>query len=340
MSTAISTDIRTPQFRSQPADDAAAVRTELTAGLLAPLPMVAPKFLYDTLGSRLFEAITELPEYYPTRTEAAIMARHGPAMAAALGRGRVLVDLGAGNCAKAARWFSLLQPPRYVAVDISVDFLRQALQGLQREHPAMDMVGLGLDFSQHLDLPADLVGAGPRTLFYPGSSIGNFTPAQALALLRQVHAACAGGALLIGVDLQKPADVLERAYDDPLGVTAAFNRNLLLTLNRLLGADFALADWAHAAHFDPVQSRVEMHLRARRDVCVRWPAGERRFRAGQTLHTENSYKYTRQSFMALLHDAGFAQAACWTDEREWFAVFAAQASAGYAGADAHRRADR
>jgi len=320
-----------PQFHSRPTDDAAAVRAELGAGLLASVPVVAPKFLYDTLGSRLFEAITELPEYYPTRTEAALMARHGPAMAAAVGRGRVLVDLGAGNCAKAARLFGLLQPPRYVAVDISVDFLRQALQGLQREHPAIDMVGLGLDFSQRLDLPAGLVGPGPRTLFYPGSSIGNFNPAQALALLRQIHAACEGGALLIGVDLQKPVDVLERAYDDPLGVTAAFNRNLLLNLNRLLGADFALADWAHVARFDPVQSRIEMHLRALRDVCVRWPGGERRFQAGQSLHTENSYKYTRQSFMALLHDAGFAHAACWTDAQEWFAVFAAQAAPGYAG---------
>jgi len=288
------------------------------------VPVVAPKFLYDALGSRLFEAITELPAYYPTRTEAALLARHGPAMAAAVGRGRVLVDLGAGNCAKAARLFGLLQPPRYVAVDISVDFLRQALQGLQREHPAMDMVGVGQDFSQRLDLPADQVGPGPRTVFYPGSSIGNFTPAQALALLRQIHAACAGGALLIGVDLHKPVEVLERAYDDPLGVTAAFNRNLLLTLNRLLGADFMLADWAHMARYDPVQSRIEMHLRALRDVCVRWPGGERCFRAGQTLHTESSYKYTRQSFLALLHDAGFAHAACWTDEQAWFAVFAAQ----------------
>ena len=228
---------------------------------------VSPKFFYDPLGSRLFDAITELDEYYPTRTEAAILAAQGPDIAAAAlaltGAAPVLVDLGAGNCAKAARLFPLLAPRRYVAVDISVEFLRQALQALQREHPALDLVGVGLDFSARLALPAEAC-SGPALVFYPGSSIGNFAPDAALRLLRQARALAAGGALLIGVDLLKPAALLEAAYDDDLGVTAAFNLNLLKHLNRLLGADFAVRDWRHVALFDAAQSRIEMHLEARR----------------------------------------------------------------------------
>jgi L-histidine N-alpha-methyltransferase len=322
--TAPPTAPRTPRFLQQHHEDAAAVRAELAAGLLAAQPHVAPKFLYDTLGSRLFEAITELPEYYPTRTEAAILARHAAAIAQAVGTGRTLVDLGAGNCEKAERLFGVLRPQRYVAVDISVHFLQRTLQSLQRQHPALVMLGLGMDFSRQLQLP-EQAGAGPRTLFYPGSSIGNFTPADALRFLRQAQAACQGGALLIGVDLLKPVQWLEPAYDDALQVTAAFNRNLLANLNRLLGTDFALADWAHAAHFNAAESRIEMHLRALRDVRVRWPGGERRFTAGQTLHTESSYKYGIEPFTALLHQAGFARTQCWTDEKQWFAVFVAQA---------------
>lgn len=304
--------------------DASAVRDELARGLSAASAHVAPKFLYGALGSRLFDAITLLDEYYPTRTEAAIFAAHASAMADACGTQRPLVDLGAGDCAKAARLFPALQPTQYVAVDISVDFLRQSLARLQQLHPALLMLGLGLDFSHRLELP-EMVQSGPRTLFYPGSSIGNFTPDAALVFLRQVHAACAGGSLLIGVDAVKPAAVLEAAYDDALGVTAAFNLNLLRNVNLLLGADFDPRQWHHVALYDAAASRIEMHLEARCPQTVRWPGGERRFVAGERIHTENSCKYRPDDFRALLHDAGFRQIQAWTDERGWFSVFAARA---------------
>lgn len=312
-----------PRFVQLHHEDQAALRAELAAGLRAEVAAIAPKYLYDPLGSRLFDAITELREYYPTRTEAAILARHAADIAAALGTGRTLVDLGAGNCVKAGRLFGALAPQRYVAVDISVDFLRQALACLQREHPQMDMVGVGLDFSSTLALPPE-AGVGPRTMFYPGSSIGNFTPEEALVFLRQARDVAQGGNLLIGVDLVKPHDVLVQAYDDALGVTAAFNLNLLHHVNELLDSDFVIGDWQHVALFDAAASRIEMHLQARRELTVRWPGGERRFSAGERLHTENSYKYRRGDFEALLRDAGFSRIESWTDEREWFGVFAAQ----------------
>jgi dimethylhistidine N-methyltransferase len=233
-----------------------------------------------------------------------------------------LVDLGAGNCAKASRLFPLLQPGRYVAVDISVEFLRQSLQCLQREHPQMPMAGVGLDFSAELALPPGLV-SGPAVVFYPGSSIGNFNPTEALHLLSQARNVAAGGALLIGADLVKPVDVLEAAYDDALGITAAFNLNLLNHLNRLLGADFQLREWRHLAVFNAAESRIEMHLEARRSLTVRWPHAERRFAAGERIHTENSYKWTPETFEALLRGAGFTQTEAWTDARGWFGVWLA-----------------
>lgn len=318
---------RTPRFFQLHRIDDAALADEAAAGLLQPRAALPPKFFYDALGSRLFDAITELAEYYPTRTEAAIFERHGTAIAdAALrhtGAGPVMVDLGAGNCAKAARLFGVLRPSRYVAVDISVEFLRQALQALQREHPVMDLTGVGLDFSSRLQLGAEVVGSGPTLVFYPGSSIGNFSPDDALRLLRQARALCQGGALLIGVDRVKPAAVLEAAYDDDLGVTAAFNLNLLKHLNRLLGADFDVRRWRHVAWFDPAASRIEMHLEAREPVAVAWRGGRRDFAAGERIHTENSYKWTPEGFAALLHEAGFSTQQHWSDDRGWFSVFVA-----------------
>lgn len=316
-------ELRQPRFLQLHRADAAALCQELVAGLQASPAQISPKYFYDPLGSRLFDAITELAEYYPTRTETALMQQHGAAIARHLPQGATLVDLGAGNCEKAGRLFELLQPARYVAVDISADHLRHALSCLQRQFPDLDMLGVGLDFSAQLTLPPE-VGTGPRVLFYPGSSIGNFTPEQALAFLRQVRAAAQGGGLLIGVDLVKPLEVLEPAYDDALGVTAAFNKNLLLHLNRLLGSDFAVRDWQHVACFNEVASRIEMHLQARQELTVRWPGGERRFARGERIHTENSYKYRPDHFQALLAAAGFAQVQAWTDERGWFAVYWAQ----------------
>ena len=318
--------MKTPQFIQLHQLDDHALAAEAAAGLLASPAQASPKFFYDALGSRLFDAITELAEYYPSRTEAAIFEAQGAAIIsaalAATGPQPVLVDLGAGNCAKAARLFGALAPRRYVAVDISAGFLRQALDQLQREHPAVDLLGLGLDFSARLQLPADVVN-GPALVFYPGSSIGNFAPTDALRLLREARALAQGGALLIGVDAVKPAPLLEAAYDDDLGVTAAFNLNLLKHLNRLLGSDFDVRGWRHLALFNTAESRVEMHLAARMATTVRWPGGERRFAAGERIHTENSYKWTAAGFAALLREAGFSGVQHWTDPQAWFGVYLA-----------------
>ncbi len=299
-----------------------ALSDELAQGLQPPRPSIAPKFLYDALGSKLFEAITELDEYYPTRTEAAILERHRDELALACGSGHTLVDLGAGNCSKAARLFAALRPSRYVAVDISADFLRQALNELQARHPRLPMLGLGLDFSTALELPPQ-AGSGTRLMFYPGSSIGNFEPEAAVGFLRRVRAAAPGGALLIGVDLVKPVELLQRAYDDALGLTAAFNLNLLRHVNRLLGSDFDVAQWRHVALFDAAQSRIEMHLEARCDLQVQWPGGRLLRRAGERVHTEHACKYTVEGFDALLRRAGYNRTRCWTDPQRWFAVFVA-----------------
>jgi L-histidine N-alpha-methyltransferase len=318
--------MKTPQFIQLHQLDDRALAAEAAAGLLARPAHASPKFFYDALGSRLFDAITELAEYYPSRTEAAIFEAQGAAIIgaalAATGPRPVLVDLGAGNCAKAARLFGALAPRRYVAVDISVDFLRQALDQLQRAHPALDLLGLGLDFSARLQLPADVVN-GPALVFYPGSSIGNFAPADALRLLREARALAGGGALLIGVDGLKPAPLLVAAYDDDLGVTAAFNLNLLKHLNRLLGSDFEVRAWRHLSLFNATESRVEMHLAARTATTVRWPGGERRFAADERLHTESSYKWTPERFAALLREAGFSGVQHWTDPQAWFGVYLA-----------------
>jgi L-histidine Nalpha-methyltransferase len=319
------TAVKTPRFIQTWFADADAERAAARAALAAKPASVAPKFFYDRLGSHLFEAITELAEYYPTRTEAAIFAAHGAEMAAEIGAGMTLIDLGAGNCAKAASLFPLLEPSRYVAVDISIDFLRDALRELQRDHPQVAMAGLGQDFSTRLELPADLLGSESPVFFYPGSSIGNFTPDEALAFLRRVRERAGGGGLLIGVDLVKPRAVLEPAYDDALGVTAAFNRNALVHLNRLIGSDFAPRQWKHVAFFDAQASRIEMHLEARDAVTVSWPGGGRRFAAGERIHTENSCKYRPERFADLLVAAGFARPRRWTDRDGWFAVFWAPA---------------
>lgn len=303
----------------------AAVLAELQAGLAGATATLSPKFLYDALGSKLFEAICELPEYYPTRTEAAIFADHGIDIARSVGPGGTLIDLGAGNCAKAASLFPLLRPAQYVAVDISFDFLREALERLRQRFPHIDMTGLGLDFSSTLDLPCE-VSPEKRLFFYPGSSIGNFTPDQALAFLRRLRASCGvDGGVLIGIDLVKDSAVLDAAYDDALGVTAAFNLNLLQHVNRLAGADFHVRDWQHRGFYNAADSRIEMHLEARRPVLVHWEGGERRFQAGERIHTENSYKYRKDAALALLEQAGFAVAQLWTDPANWFAVIHARA---------------
>ncbi|KAF3998235.1 L-histidine N(alpha)-methyltransferase [Glaciimonas immobilis] len=313
---------------------------------MASQASTSPKYLYDTLGSRLFAAICELPEYYPTRTEAFIFEQYSQEIAQAVGVGATLIDLGAGNCVKAAKLFPDLQPSHYVAIDISEKFLQEAVGGLKQQFPHIAMTCLGMDFSSELELPPSISREG-RQFFYPGSSIGNFTPLEALKFLMRIrkaighehdhkhgqkrdHSANQGannsnGGLLIGIDLIKDKPILDAAYDDALGVTASFNLNLLQHINRLLGADFDLAGWCHRGFYNPQQNRVEMHLEAKREVTVRWKnGGLRHFRSGERIHTESSYKYTRQSFIALLQQAGFRQINTWCDPHEWFMVCHAQ----------------
>ena len=306
---------------AQTPDDAA----EVTRGLTAHPAVVSPKYFYNPLGSKLFEAITGLDEYYPTRTEAGIFQASYPAITAAIWNSGVrepcLIDLGAGNCAKGLALMAHLLPTQYVPVDISVGFLREAAAQVQKSHPALDIVGLGMDFSASLQLP-DEVQAHDRVFFYPGSSLGNFHPDQALAFLRRIADASRtrSGGLLLGIDLVKDTGVLEAAYDDALGVTAAFNKNLLLNLNELLAADFDVRQWQHRALFNREASRIEMHLEARCELTVSWPGHERVFKAGERMLTECSYKYTLPGMTALLRQAGFRQVEHWSDPQRWFAV--------------------
>ncbi len=325
MPTSVIRDASQAEFIQNYRVNVAALRAELSAGLLTTQAFTSSKYLYDALGSKLFEAICELPEYYPTRTEAGIFSAYLSEIAQAAGMGATLIDLGAGNCAKAARLFSTLQPAQYVPVDVSVDFLRAAVGHLRQRFPHIEMTGLGLDFSSALDLP-DAVRRDKRLFFYPGSSIGNFTPDEALAFFHRLRAACdREGGLLIGVDLIKDKAILDAAYDDALGVTAAFNLNLLLHLNQLLGADFDVREWRHLGFFNAEKSRIEMYLEARADLTVTWSGARRRFLAGERIHTENSYKYVPETFLSLLAQAGFGDARLWTDARGWFAVIHARA---------------
>ncbi|MBV8665438.1 MAG: L-histidine N(alpha)-methyltransferase [Burkholderiaceae bacterium] len=301
-------------------DDEPIEMRHLSAGLLAQPARVSAKYLYDALGSKLFEAICCLPEYYPTRTEAAIFEEHLDEIARTVGRGSTLIDLGAGNCAKAARLFPVLRPGQYVAIDISGEFLHDAVSQLRLRFPQIDMLELQLDFSGSLNLPLS-VRRERRLFFYPGSSIGNFTPTQALQFLRRLRHECqthANGGLLIGVDLVKNTRLLDAAYNDAIGVTAAFNLNLLQHVNRLLDADFDVREWLHRSFFDVTQSRIEMHLVARHAVAVNWRGGQRLFAPGESIHTENSYKYTREGFLNLLAEAGFGKVRTWSDASGWF----------------------
>ena len=320
----------TPQFIQIHQAQAEHIREELLSGLQASKAHTSPKYLYNDLGSKLFEAITCIPEYYPTRTEAEIFNQHAQDMAKQLPQGFALIDLGAGNCEKAVRLFPVFQPARYVAVDISVDFLKVALERWQRQFPTLEMTGVGMDFSSELTLPAGLAlnPTQARIMFYPGSSIGNFSPEDALLFLRQVQSACStveGGGLLIGVDLVKNKATLEAAYDDALGVTAAFNRNMLLHFNALAGTNFRLEDWKHIGLYNTEMNRIEMHLEALRDLAVTWEGGERHFMEGERIHTENSYKWTLTGFEELLKRAGFSGCKAYTDAEQQFAVFWAKA---------------
>jgi len=299
-------------------------RAALQAGLFGDPASIAPKYFYDALGCALFEAICALPEYYPTRIERAILTARRDDIAAVAGRRKQLVDLGAGDCAKAALLLSALQPRRYVAVDIAAAAIGPALSRLAPSLPDVELIGVVTDFSRRLDL-GDAVDAGPVTYFFPGSSIGNFAPLQALDLLKRIRQLCtAGSGLLIGVDTKKDPAMLNSAYDDAIGVTAAFNRNILRHVNAVAECDFDPAAFAHIAFYNDALGRVEMHLEARSRQAVHTAFGERVFAAGERIHTENSYKYAPAEFGTLLRQAGFAEIAIWQDERGDFAVYYAQ----------------
>lgn len=304
--------------------DEQAERREVVAGLLAPAAHLSPKYFYDELGCALYGAICQLPEYYPTRTEIGIFREHRQAIADRAGRGKQFVDLGAGDCCKAQSWIPFLLPRRYVAVDIAGPEIDRALGNLSQDFPEIEMVGVVTDFSAKLEL-ADAIDDGSLTVFYPGSSIGNFAPAEALAFLKRIFAICSvreESGLLIGVDAKKTVTRLVAAYDDALGVTAAFNRNVLLHLNRRFGFDFDLTGYRHCGLYNTAEGRIEMHLESLRDQTVRLGTDlSRIYRAGERIHTENSYKYAADEFEALLREAGFDQVVRWSDPEEQFNVF-------------------
>ena len=296
---------------------------DVVSRLAATPATLAPMYFYDELGCALYGAITRLPEYYPTRTEAALFREHRAEIAEAMGTGRQFVDLGSGDCCKALAWLPFLSPRRYIAVDIAEAEIHRALTGMARDFPDLDLVGVVTDFSRRLDLHG-VLGGEAATFFYPGSSIGNFTPASAVAFLRQVRAYCAprpGSGLLIGVDGKKASALLDAAYDDALGVTAAFNRNALLHLNRRFGFDFALDGFVHRGFYNADEGRVEMHLEALRDQSVNLAGVIRRFAKGERIHTENSYKYAPREFEALLREAGFASIRRWDSADGGYYVF-------------------
>lgn len=315
----------TPRIVLRHTHDAAAERRALIDALRAAPARIAPKYFYDPLGCALYGAICELPEYYLTRTERSIFDAYRAEIAHAIPRGGQFVDIGAGDCRKGEGWLDWIEPSRYLAVDIAEGAISAALARIAPRHPAVELLGIVADFGGGLDIDADL-DAMPVTFFYPGSSIGNFTPDEALRFIAGIRRRCTvpGSSLLIGVDLVKPAARLEAAYADALGVTAAFNRNVLNHVNRIIGSDFLASAWRHRALYDSAAGRVEMHLEATADLAVRIGGAIRMFAAGERIHTENSCKYTPEAFAAMLADAGFASVRRWMDPAADFAVFLAQ----------------
>lgn len=294
--------------------------TDVLAGLARIQKRLPSKYFYDAAGSRLFDRITELDEYYPTRTELAIVRRHARAMAARCGARCLLVELGAGSLVKVRLLLDRLdQPAGYVPVDVSGEHLRASVAELSRAYPNLLVIPVAADFTRHFSLPP--VPAARRVVYFPGSTIGNFDPPDADALLRSVARMVGpGGGLLLGVDLRKETAVLETAYNDARGVTAAFNRNLLVRINRELGADFDPAAFRHRAFYNRERSRIEMHLVSEIDQRVWVGDATFDFRAGETIHTENSYKYDLGELRARAVACGLSTDETWTDENGHFAV--------------------
>ena len=301
--------------------DAENLRADVLSGLARPQKSLAPKYFYDARGSELFEAICALPEYYPTRIELAMMQDSAGDMARRLGPQSLLIEYGAGSGRKTRVLIEALAPAAYMAIDISRTALRQCAAELAAAYPAVRVAAVCADYTRPLQLPEMETGARRRVIYFPGSTIGNFTRAEALVFLRYAHAiAGPGGAMLVGVDLKKDPARLHAAYNDAQGVTAAFNLNLLTRINRELGGDFAVSAFEHHAFYDTDEGRIEMHLRSLREQNVNVAGQTFHFRAGETIHTENSCKYAVAEFQQLARDAGFTAAFCWTDAGQLFSI--------------------
>ncbi len=295
------------------------LRADVLAGLAYQPKSIAPKYFYDEAGCRLFEAICAQPEYAVTRTEQALMAAHMPEITAAIGAVDCVIEPGAGDCSKVRLLIEAVRPSQLVVLDIAGSALAAAAGCLSRDHPDLAVTAFGMDFIRDLEAVLPHVAAGRRLIYYPGSSIGNFSPDEAVALLKRfARLADSAGQLLIGIDLKKAPEKLHAAYNDAAGVTAAFNLNLLERLNRELGADFEIARFRHHAFYNPQAGRIEMHLLSLVEQTATVSGRCFHFDAGETLHTENSYKYHPDEFSAMARRAGWKQVEAW--EKDGFAV--------------------
>jgi dimethylhistidine N-methyltransferase len=293
---------------------------DVLEGLSRPRKSLPPKYFYDAAGSRLFERICRLREYYPTRTELAITRSHLRELARFAGKGCALLEYGTGEGIKTRLVIAALRPSLYMPVDISADALRRAVPRLERAFPGLRIVPVRGDFSRPLDIPP-LGDRARRVVYFPGSTIGNLTPDEAHGFLNMTRTQVgARGAMLVGVDLKKDANILHAAYNDAKGVTAAFNLNILARINRELGGDFDLRRFVHYAFYEPSAGRIEMHLVSTASQAVTIRGHRFAFERGESIHTENSYKYSTPEFAALAARAGFRAAKVWTDRRGWFSV--------------------
>ncbi len=299
---------------------------EVLEGLAKSPKCIPPKFFYDDAGSHLFNAICETEEYYVTRTETALMAEIGPEIAALAGSGRVVVEYGCGSSLKIDILLNLLDSPaEFLGIDISGEHLRQTVIEIARDHPEVRVGGLCADFSGGLALPNN-VGEGRLLAFFPGSTIGNQTPAEAEEFLHDVRATVGDyGEMLIGVDLRKSLDILNPAYNDAAGYTAEFNLNLLHRMVNELGADLEIESFRHKAFFNEAESRIEMHLESLKAQTIAVGGQSFDFAEGEKIHTENSYKYSVEDFGALAGRAGFDVRKTWTDPDQLFSVHYLQA---------------
>ncbi|GAA4033134.1 L-histidine N(alpha)-methyltransferase [Sphingomonas rosea] len=300
---------------------------DVLSGLKQDPPAIPARWFYDHKGSALFDDITRLPEYYPSRTETAILGRVMPEIARRVGPGRSVVDYGAGSLTKTPVLLEGIDPALYVPVDISGEYLRGSAERLQERFPSLGIEPIEADFTRPFPLP-HAVRRHPRLGFFPGSTVGNFVPASAVDLLRSFRETLGTGAmLLIGMDQVKDVARLVAAYDDAQGVTAAFNLNLLDRINRELGGDIPVAAFRHEARWNPMLSRIEMHLVANEDVAFTVGGESFALAAGASIHTENSHKYTSESGRLLLAAGGWTPLEEWKDEAGDFALHLAVAEA-------------